>query len=58
MKAVGSNAQKIDVKMSIKIEYKEVQGVDLPSMIKTLVTTPGSTVEIPFSFDECEVKKT
>jgi hypothetical protein len=58
MKGVGPNAQKIDVKMRIKIEYKEIQGVDLPATLKLLVTTQGRTVEIPFSFDDCEVKKT
>ena len=43
--------------LSVKIEYGEVEGLSLPSKVIATMQLPTATVEFPFTFANCQVKK-
>jgi hypothetical protein len=41
---------------SVKLEYQDVEGLNLPGTVNVSVPSAASTIEIPLSFKDCQVK--
>jgi hypothetical protein len=44
-------------RISVKVEYRDVDGLELPGIVTTTVPFGGGTLTIPLVFSDCQVKK-